>query len=191
MPTGDHDSPLPMGKYYPSNYERRSPTNTQHHRPPPTAAHAKSDSQTIKHRTDSTHSRLDSGAKHRLQQYQRDMIAQAALAAREVLGGTANRGASGLPAGASALEGLPLMNIQLGSSVMRGHKPVSPRLLPLGSPGPVTPIDLEGGGDSYMTRGEVVAGLDAGRDQKDVNLSVRVEEDRRLRGAVTPPVPTH
>lgn len=134
---------------------------------------------------------MDSGAKHRLQQYQRDMIAQAALAASEVMGGTAARDGSGLPASAAALAGLPLANIQLTGSMMRGHKPVSPRLLPLGSPGPVTPIDLEGGGESYWTRGEAVSGLDAGRDQKDVNLTVRVEEDRRLRGAVTPPVPSH
>lgn len=114
---------------------------------------------------------MDSGAKHRLQQYQRDMIAQAALAASEVLGGTAN----------------------LGGSMVRGQKPVAPRLLPLGSPGPVTPIDLEGGGDSYLTRGgdAVITASETGREQKDVGLSIRVEEDRRLHEAVTPPVPSH
>lgn len=47
-----------------------------------------------------------------------------------------------------------LSNITSRASRTASKKPVSPRLIPLGSPGPITPLELEGenGGD-YLTAG--------------------------------------
>lgn len=197
IPLGAHDSPLPMGKYYPSNYEKRNTTGNQHSRPPATARSpyaTQSDSQTPKHKLDSPHSRMDSDVKRRLQQYQRDMIAQASQAASEVLGGSTKLGSSSLTGSTSIPDGTVWKNIQLGGSMVHGHKPLSPRLLPLGSPGPVTPIDLEGGlgGDSYLTRGVAVAGTETGQEQEAAALSVRGEGDRRrVREGGISPVPSH
>jgi hypothetical protein len=161
-PTGVHDSPLPMGKYYPSNYENRN------QQPSLPAQTTKSESQVPRPRLETAHSRTDSDAKRRLQQYQRDMIAQATLAASEVLGRTSKHSGSihatmqpslvsiSSTTTTPSLDGSLLKNVQLGGAVMRSRKPVSPRLAPLGSPGPVTPMDLEGGGalaDGYMGRG--------------------------------------
>jgi len=198
VPMGISDNPLPIGKYYPSNYEQKDNTGSgggnsnnsrQKHsslRPPSstTLAPAKSDSQVPKHKHDS-HNRSDSEAKRRLQQYQRDMVAQATLAAREVLGGAAKRGGSSSLA-AAGLHGLPLKSMQLGGSIV--HKPVSPRLLPLGSPGPVTPMDLEGGEASYLTRGRHVSGPDADRETEEVARAIRAEAERRRREGASSPV---
>lgn len=48
-------------------------------------------------------------------------------------------------------------------ALLKSHKPLSPRLAPLGSPGPVTPMNLEGAvaGDSYLTLGRTVTGSNA------------------------------
>ena len=182
------DSPLPVGKYYPSNYEFRNnsqnpvPTKSQHLRPPtsaPTAASIKSDTQVPKYRSESSHARSDSEAKRRLQQYQRDMVAQATLAASQVLG---QRGNSKMVT--SSVHGMSVGNINLSKSM--GQKPISPRLLPLGSPGPVTPMDLEGS-DSYLTLGRAVSGPDAEREAEEIARAIRVEADRRRREGATSP----
>jgi hypothetical protein len=115
----------PMGKYHPSNY--KSPSNTEVSTPtsvpprsmPPTnlaipnRAHKR---QKKDHQLQSSHERKSSDVKRKLQQYQRDMIAQARMSAATSIG-----------------------------SRVAGEKrePISPRLLPAGSPGPITPLELE------------------------------------------------
>ncbi|KAI0447187.1 hypothetical protein F4803DRAFT_558875 [Xylaria telfairii] len=139
MPLGDRSSPLPMGKYYPSNYERRKDEKKgKKHRlttsAPTMSGSTKSESQvpTVNQTSAMGHSRSESEAKARLQQYQRDMIAQASIA----LG-------RGNPNEAT-----------LGSIRQYGFnhmiKPSKPRLVPLGSPGPVTPMELEGSDVGYL-----------------------------------------
>jgi len=163
---GGHDTPLPMGKYYPSNYEHHAAATTQS----PTArsprmapSGGKSDGQQPKYKpgapsisegTSIQNVHGNSDARRRLQQYQRDMVAQATLAAKRLL---VNKGAGSKEvlehAGVALLAGGVHME-----GTMSAHKPISPRLAPLGSPGPVTPINLEdeqdvlhGGG--YLTKG--------------------------------------
>lgn len=80
--------------------------------------------------------------RRKMQQYQRDMIAQATMA----LGSSAKSTTS------LSLNGLPIKDTWItGSSP---HKPRSPRLDPLGSPGPVTPMELESAGSSYLEKGK-------------------------------------
>ncbi|KAI1755820.1 hypothetical protein F4782DRAFT_370684 [Xylaria castorea] len=148
MPLGDRSSTLPMGKYYPSNYERRKDEKKakKKHRPttsaPTMSGSIKSEPQvpTVNQTTSIGHLRNESEAKARLQQYQRDMIAQASIALRR---------------------GNPNEAI-LGSIRQYGFnhmiKPSKPRLAPLGSPGPVTPMELEGSETGYL---EVHGGIGA------------------------------
>ncbi|PFH57981.1 hypothetical protein XA68_14323 [Ophiocordyceps unilateralis] len=85
--------------------------------------------------------------RRKMQQYQRDMIAQAAMG----LGGSAKT-AGKPPGGATAsLGGLPLKDVWL--AVPSSLRPASPRLHPLGSPGPVTPMDLEPAAVGYLEHG--------------------------------------
>ncbi len=56
------------------------------------------------------------------------------------------------------------------------YKPLSPRLLPLGSPGPVTPLLLEEGA-GYMVAGAVGRGVGLGEGELVESL-VREEERR-------------
>lgn len=182
FPSGLQDTPLPTGKYYPSNYEKRNAESSSPNLRPPTTMPApssfKSESSVPKYKNTASSSQFDSEAKRRLQQYQRDMIAQATMAANEVLGSSAKKNGSSL---ASSLRNIP----QLG-----GHnfqKPLTPNLLPLGSPGPVTPMDLEGGDAGYMTRGRPVSGPDAERESEEIVRAIRAEEDRRRREGTTSP----
>lgn len=112
------------------------------------------------------HSRNESDAKRRLQQYQRDMIAQATLALN---GGNVN---------AAALSSLRTIGFASMS------KPSKPRLAPLGSPGPVTPMELEGSGEGYLgARGPVDAQVE------EIARAIRAEEERKQReGASSPAV---
>lgn len=87
-------------------------------------------------------------ARQRLQQYQRDMVAQASMA----LGGSYKPNM--LPGNAAALRHLPGPDGRLARPATP-QRPVSPQLLPMGSPGPVTPMDLEAQ-EEYIT-GKVVA----------------------------------
>ncbi|KAE9578457.1 hypothetical protein CGMCC3_g5746 [Colletotrichum fructicola] len=181
LPSGIHDTPLPMGKYYPSNYESRGsqdPTRIGPSAPPTRASSTRSEGH-IPTREGCRSSRQDSEVRRKLQQYQRDMIAQARLAASEVLGGAASQ-SNVTPSSTVTLNGVPLTNLhQIGTT--GSHKPISPRLLPLGSPGPVTPMNLEG---------EDVGYLDRGRDNEIARV-LRAEEERiRREGATSPAVET-
>ncbi|KAF4974752.1 hypothetical protein FZEAL_8386 [Fusarium zealandicum] len=148
---GFHDSPLPMGKYYPSNYENRNGSQTTL-RPALNGTFSSNigpDSQAIPRTAPANLANPEMEIRRKLQQYQRDMIAQASMAANELLGSSAKSGSS-LSAGLS-LDSLPHRDSRFAAPTP--HKPLSPRLLPLGSPGPVTPMDLEsfGRGD-YLGR---------------------------------------
>ncbi|KAI2634700.1 hypothetical protein GGS26DRAFT_581561 [Hypomontagnella submonticulosa] len=174
MPTGTQDSPLPMGKYYPSNYVKRKEEkrNRQQARPftsnPTSPIGSKSETQVPTTRDSATmgHSRNESDAKRRLQQYQRDMIAQATLALN---GGNVS---------AATMSSLRT----IGFSSM--SKPSKPRLAPLGSPGPVTPMELEGSEDGYLgARGPADAQIE------EITRAIRAEEERKRReGTGSPPV---
>lgn len=157
-PTGLHDDVvLPLGKYYPSNWERRHGKGPQS-RPPAAAAH--SEPQVPKsqesNQSPSHAQRPGSDVKRRLQQYQRDMIAQAAMAANALIvsSGSAGSGGSASSSIASSLRGLTLPQGHLAATFLKTHKPRSPRLEPVGSPGPVTPMSLEA--DSYLSLGAPV-----------------------------------
>jgi hypothetical protein len=157
IPIGIHDSAaLPLGKYYPSNYERRPVAGSSHLHPPirvGVGQAAKSEPQVPIYRHDSSaaHSRTSSEVKRRLIQYQRDMVAQATVAASALLANNESS-ASGGSTPTPMLPGnitLPC-NVRLGQTIVKTHKPISPRLEPLGSPGPVTPMSLEVGSEGYL-----------------------------------------
>ena len=63
-----------------------------------------------------------------------------------------------------------------------GEKPASPRLVPLGSPGPVTPLELEGG-EGYLVAGAKSSGkvVVAGGEADFVEKIIREEAARRGR----------
>lgn len=71
-----------------------------------------------------------------------------------------------------------------------GSKPISPRLAPLGSPGPITPFELEDSEQAgYVVAGAMGAtetligrGLEGGRDRELVGRMIRAEEERRVLG---------
>lgn len=144
MPSGIHDHPLPVGKYYPSNYERRTRQlqNQRSFVSESVTSYAKTDAQ-------GTTYKGNDDARQRLQQYQRDMVAQASMA----LGGSYKP--SMLPGNAAALRNLPLPDARLGLA-STPQRPISPQLQPMGSPGPVTPMDLESQ-EEYITKGQVMA----------------------------------
>ncbi|UNI22296.1 hypothetical protein JDV02_008196 [Purpureocillium takamizusanense] len=139
---GFHDAPVPMGKYYPSNYERGTRSNLQRQtrHPDETPSSIKSDSQVPQYKAAAT---PEAETRRKMQQYQRDMIAQAAMA----LGGSSKAAKTSATV---ALNGVPLNDSLYTSSP---HKPASPRLDPLGSPGPVTPMDLDAGRVGYLDKG--------------------------------------
>lgn len=146
LPTGVHGyAALPTGKYYPSNWDRvhQSGASRQH------GQHQMDMARSEPHAAgylQPSHKRNGSDTKPRLIQYRRDMITQAIVSSNTM------SQSNGSPAGLGAL--------------LKGHKPLSPRLTPLGSPGPVTPMNLEGaaGGDSYLTLGRPASGPDATQD---------------------------
>jgi len=94
------------------------------------------------------HERRTSDVKRKLQQYQRDMIAQARLAS-------------------SSHEG-----------AVRVSKPISPRILPLGSPGPITPFELEES-SGYMVAGARAGGSGIEKEREIVGRMIE-EEERRM-----------
>lgn len=176
---------MSLGKYYPTNYEaarsRQSQRTTQSRtprttlQPPfsggPSLSSSKSDSKAPQlNKSDAPRSRTDSDAKRRLQQYQRDMVAQATQAARS-LAGAKN------PASLAAAHGVVVPNFPPGST-----KPTSPRLQPLGSPGPVTPMELESQVDSgYLTQGRAVPSPDSRRENEAIARALQAEEERKQR----------
>ena len=149
MPSGGHDNiALPMGKYYPTNYENRKAVHSSHPRRPSARAEAAAAGHSepqLTYRREDNHRRTGSDAKRLVEQYQRDMVAQASMALIS--------NASGLSSSTRIPDNATLKNIQLGATVLKTHKPLSPRLVPLGSPGPVTPMELDGNGDGYLSKG--------------------------------------
>lgn len=93
--------------------------------------------------------RRTSDVKRKLQQYQRDMIAEARLA--------------GLPSN------------QEQACIM---KPTSPKLRPRGSPGPITPLELE------ESAGYMVAGMGEGDRERQREIVERmIEQERNMKGS--------
>lgn len=202
IPIGVHDNmALPMGKYYPSNYEKNGNRSPPRLRPSgivnnPAAA-VKSESQVPKLRREHTHTRTGSEVQRRLQQYQRDMIAQATIAASALLENSGTDSSAALPGSSTAATfrakapvGFSLKNIELGSTLIRSHKPISPRLAPLASPGPITPMQLDGnGGDGYLTLGRPMTGADAEQQSAELARAVRAAEGRQpLKETMSAPV---
>lgn len=78
----------------------------------------------------------------------------------------------------------------LASAHTGGPKPDSPRLEPLGSPGPITPFELEDNAQAgYVVAGARAAaqnmigsGLERERDRELVGKMIRAEEERRALG---------
>jgi len=166
------ENPLPMGKYYPSNYEQRKAEKHGRTPTPSSSAtkHPRSPSATRLSSQDVTpgSSRHESEAKRRIQQYQRDMIAQATLA-------MSNGSLS--PAAMQSLR-------SIGFSSISTSNPSKPRLEPLGSPGPVTPMEL-GGSDGYLS----VHGPAGNLQAEEIVRVLRAEDERRRReGAISPMV---
>jgi hypothetical protein len=150
---------MPVGKYYPSNYERRkaekhgrqvseSRVTTTSNRQPPSPGH----------------SRNESDAKRRLQQYQRDMIAQARMALN----------------GGSTYTLQSLRSMGFGSP----SNPDKPKLEPLGSPGPVTPMELGGSNDGYLA----ARGPADDAQAEEIARALRAEEQRRRREGASSPI---
>ncbi|KAJ4395430.1 hypothetical protein N0V85_006553 [Neurospora sp. IMI 360204] len=164
MPSGIHDSiALPMGKYYPTNYENRMAHNSNQHRRPSARADAAGVAHSepqLKYLRENSHLRTGSEAKRLVEQYQRDMVAQASMALFS--------NASSMSPSTRIPDNAALKNIQLGATMLKTHKPLSPRLVPLGSPGPVTPMELDGNGDGYLSKGRAVGGLDAGSQNANI-----------------------
>lgn len=145
---GFYEHPLPVGKYYPTNYE-------QHHRVKagqPMQSPIPTSGPSLGQDAKASSARRDAATddkQRKMQQYQRDMIAQTTLALDCSSRLEVGHGKDAPIDGKTARE--PWL---LGASP---HKPASPRLHPLGSPGPVTPMDLESGGgggsSSYLDQG--------------------------------------
>lgn len=137
-PTGIPGSAASLGKYYPSNYSAPdtpdSSSALQQHLGPASAL-----SKTEQAR--------------RLRQYQRDMISQTLQNAREALGRTMQGvGTTSIKAAETALDEGARRSVASGFALLRRYKPLSPRITPLLSPGPVTPMALDGEGESdYLT----------------------------------------
>ncbi|KAK2624117.1 hypothetical protein QTJ16_006751 [Diplocarpon rosae] len=121
---------IPRGKYHPANYPSPAATGVT---PPPSTPRAARPLAHLALPLSASHPRRDradrpqpdrtsSEVKRKLQQYQRDMIAQARDAASSTRAKT------------------------------RERAPISPRLLPLASPGPITPFELEEA-DGYLVAG--------------------------------------
>jgi hypothetical protein len=122
---------IPLGKYHPANYKSpvsdsiSAPTSAPRKASLPTTSLVIPPSSTKRgSRERPGHERKSSDVKRKLQQYQRDMIVQAQLAATASTGHRIERAT-----------------------------PTNPRLIPAGSPGPITPFELEGESDGYIIAG--------------------------------------
>ncbi|KAK3311523.1 uncharacterized protein B0T15DRAFT_482526 [Chaetomium strumarium] len=182
IPSGLHDDVvLPMGKYYPSNWEKRHGKKS-HLQPSTTAKPAapvvtKSEPQVPRPHDEHRHARPDLDVKRRLQQYQRDMVAQAAMAASAVLAKSQSMAGS---ARASSRGGGTLPTAQFAAAFLKAHKPLSPRLQPVGSPGvPITPMSLED--ESYLTLGSPATGMAAQPQTTEAGDAMRPGEKKRQR----------
>lgn len=150
---------MPMGKYHPSNYKApalagaSTPTSATS---TPRSSGLPPSSLTIPPTSSKTgskerpgHERKTSDVKRKLQQYQRDMIVQARLAASS----------------------------STGQQLQGRTEPISPRLLPAGSPGPITPFELDMESDGYIIAGH--------RARRASLVSSGLENEKRLQGSIT------
>ena len=69
-------------------------------------------------------------------------------------------------------------------------EPISPRLLPAGSPGPITPFELEESA-GYMaagarSSGSLIGGFESERERDMVESMIRREEERRQSPMASP-----
>jgi len=152
-PTGYSENSLPMGKYYPSNYERTQ--KQKKNRSAPSSAGEPNSPVALSQAPASS----EAESRRRLQEYQRDMMAQVTSRAHELLG-RKSQGKNGSPKhkALAGMKGLPSASINLGPTLLR---PNSPRLHPLGSPGPVTPMELETNDGNYFNKGKRGSPADA------------------------------
>lgn len=167
-PSPYQESTLPLGKYYPSNYEMRKRQKQRPQVSDITSSSMKSDTHitTTRPAQMATHARNESEAKRRLAQYQRDMIAQAAMA---IGGSGVNRAA------VPSLANTGFSHIS---------KPDKPRLQPLGSPGPVTPMELERADGYLEARGSVAEEA----QREEIARAMRLDEERRRREGASSPI---
>jgi hypothetical protein len=169
--------PLPTGKYYPSNYE------ASQSRPPvlPPSVKLKPFRSELRVPTarsaNKTDRRPSPEAKRRLQQYQRDMVTQAALAAQQLAD------QSGAQSSSQASTRVP--KLATGRS-----NPTAPRLNPTGTSGPVTPMELANNKqlDGYLTQSSMLTGPDSPRQSHEISQALRLEEERRHREGHSSPV---
>lgn len=139
-PTGIPGSAASLGKYYPSNYS--GPTYTPD-----------SSSSALQQHLGPASALSKTEQARRLRQYQRDMISQTLQNAREALSRTMQGGGTtSIKAAETALDEGARRSVASGFALLRRYKPLSPRITPLLSPGPVTPMALDGEGESdYLT----------------------------------------
>ncbi|KAB5546985.1 hypothetical protein GE09DRAFT_196376 [Coniochaeta sp. 2T2.1] len=136
-PTGIPGSAATLGKYYPSNYEASDAADSSLQSPGAVL--------------ESAASPPGSAQEHQLMQYKRDLISQTLQTARETLGRTMQRQASVKTVDRVLDEG-SRKSIASGVALLRRYKPSSPRITPLLSPGPVTPMALdESEGRDYLS----------------------------------------
>ncbi|KAI9904436.1 hypothetical protein N3K66_000965 [Trichothecium roseum] len=147
-PTGHPDQSLPMGKYYPSNWENREHTRSG----PSTVSRSstpKSPSQKGSNSPKLSPSESEVRRLWQLQQYKRDMVTQIALATNDTIFHTPPHKGRGITVTGAGLPTISGSEVRFGASATP-YRPASPRLLPLHSPGPVTPMELgssSSGGD--------------------------------------------
>lgn len=149
LPSGFHDQPMPMGKYYPSNYEKRHNQQKTHGSRSslagnPSQFQSDSNVRTAEGMSSVSVVSAETESRRRMLQYQRDMVAQTTMA----MGRAAKPGSKGP---SISIGGVPIKEFRHIPAF--SHKPKSPTLAPLGSPGPVTPMDLEASGGGYLDIG--------------------------------------
>ena len=154
---------MPKGKYHPSNYQTQlKAASISVASLPPAYISLPPSIPDRKKKTRSGHERHDSNVKRKLQEYQMGQARNAAMLA-------SFHGESALVPGSS--------------------EPISPRLAPLGSPGPITPFELEdsaqagyvvAGASHSMAANEALRsrGLERERDLELVDRMIRAEERR-------------
>jgi hypothetical protein len=155
FPTGYSDNQLPMGKYYPTNYENRQ--RSQNSTPASGSSSEELKSVTSATSPQPANSDAELRRKVQLQQYQRDMIAQVSLAANQIIGSSA-QGRSSVPR--TSKNSLQVPSGRDARFTLSLHNPSAPRLHPLGSPGPVTPMELSESGSSYLNKGHNASPFD-------------------------------
>jgi hypothetical protein len=130
-PTGIRGSAAPLGKYYPSNYNKAFDT---HGSTSPSLGPAS---------PVPSFPLSEARQEHQLRQYKLDIISQTAQIAREALGRRLQNTAN-----LKTVEAAVDERTRLSVALLRRYKPSSPRITPLLSPGPVTPMTLDGNGES-------------------------------------------